>query len=106
MPPNPDLIYIPSANPKNFRLGQSVSICYTPGSLPERAAGFRKKIIQNDINPFVKDAAEELKGKVGVIVLAQASMGHLAEAIEGISGVSVLKSPLLAMDALVARGKE
>ncbi len=55
---------------------------------------------------IVKEAAAELKGKVGVIVLAQASMGHLAEDIEGIAGVPVLKSPPLAMDALVARIKE
>ena len=52
---------------------------------------------------IVKDAARELKGKVGVIVLAQASMGHLAEPIAEITGVPVLKSPPLAMDALVAR---
>ena len=54
---------------------------------------------------IVKDAAAELIGKVGVIVLAQASMGHLAEAIEGIAGVPVLKSPPLAMDALVEKVK-
>ena len=47
----------------------------------------------------------ELKGKVGIIVLAQASMGHLAEAIQGIAGVPVLKSPPLAMDALVEKVK-
>ena len=41
-----------------------------------------------------------------VIILAQASMGHLAEDIEGIAGVPVLKSPPLAMDALVDRIKE
>ena len=40
-------------------------------------------------------------GEVGVIVLAQASMGHLAEAIQEITGATVLKSPPLAMDALV-----
>lgn len=50
---------------------------------------------------IVQDAAKELKDKVGVIVLAQASMGHLAEAIQDITGVPVLKSPPLAMDALV-----
>ena len=50
---------------------------------------------------IVKDAAKELKDKVGVIVLAQASMGHLAEDIQDITGVPVLKSPPLAMDALV-----
>jgi Asp/Glu/hydantoin racemase len=50
---------------------------------------------------IVKEAAQELKGKVGVIVLAQASMGHLADAIQEIVGVPVLKSPPLAMDALV-----
>ena len=54
---------------------------------------------------IVKDAAQELKGKVGVIVLAQASMGHLAEAIQDIAAVPVLKSPPLAMDALVEKLK-
>ena len=54
---------------------------------------------------IVKAAAEELKGKVGVIVLAQASMGHLADAIEDITDVPVLKSPPLAMDALVEKVK-
>ena len=54
---------------------------------------------------IVKDAAKELKGKVGVIVLAQASMGHLAEAIQDITGAPVLKSPPLAMDALVDKVK-
>ncbi len=54
---------------------------------------------------IVKDAAQQLKGKVGVIVLAQASMGHLAEAIQEIAGVPVLKSPPLAMDALVEKVK-
>jgi Asp/Glu/hydantoin racemase len=54
---------------------------------------------------IVKDAAEELKGKVGVIVLAQASMGHLAKDIQDIAGVPVLISPPLAMDALVEKVK-
>jgi Asp/Glu/hydantoin racemase len=54
---------------------------------------------------IVKDAAQELKGKVGVIVLAQASMGHLAEDIQDITGVPVFKSPPLAMDALVEKAK-
>jgi Asp/Glu/hydantoin racemase len=54
---------------------------------------------------IVKAAAEELKGKVGVIALAQASMGHLADAIEDITDVPVLKSPPLAMDALVEKVK-
>lgn len=54
---------------------------------------------------IVKEAAQELKGKVGVIVLAQASMGHLAEDIQAITGVPVLKSPPLAMDALVEKVK-
>ena len=54
---------------------------------------------------IVKEAALELKGKVGVIVLAQASMGHLAEAIQDIAGVPVLKSPPLAIDALVEKLK-
>jgi Asp/Glu/hydantoin racemase len=52
---------------------------------------------------IVKDAAQKVKGKVGVIVLAQASMGHLAEDLQEITGVPVLKSPPLAMDALVAK---
>ena len=52
---------------------------------------------------IVKDAAQNLKGEVGVIVLAQASMGHLAEDLQEITGVPVLKSPPLAMDALVAK---
>ena len=55
---------------------------------------------------IVKEAASKLVGKVGVAVLAQASMGHLAGAIEGILKVSVLTSPGLAMDALVRRVKE
>jgi Asp/Glu/hydantoin racemase len=50
---------------------------------------------------IVKGAASELKDKVGVVVLAQASMGHLAGAIQEITGVPVLTSPPLAMDALV-----
>lgn len=50
---------------------------------------------------IVKAAAEELKGKVGVVVLAQASMGHLAASLEEIIGVPVLTSPPLAMAALV-----
>jgi Asp/Glu/hydantoin racemase len=54
---------------------------------------------------IVKDAAKDLKGKVGVIVLAQASMGHLAGDIQEITGVPVLKSPPLAMDALVKKVK-
>ena len=54
---------------------------------------------------IVKKAALELKGKAGVIVLAQASMGHLAEAIQDIVAVPVLKSPPLAMDALVDKVK-
>ena len=54
---------------------------------------------------IVKGAAQKLKGKVGVIVLAQASMGHLAEDLQEITGVPVLKSPPLAMDALVAKVK-
>jgi Asp/Glu/hydantoin racemase len=54
---------------------------------------------------IVKDAAQELKDKVGVIVLAQASMGHLAEDIQDITSVPVFKSPPLAMDALVEKVK-
>lgn len=55
---------------------------------------------------IVKEAAAELKGKVGVVVLAQASMGHLAGALEQIIGVPVLTSPPLAMNALVDRVKK
>jgi Asp/Glu/hydantoin racemase len=54
---------------------------------------------------IVKAAASELRDKVGVVVLAQASMGHLAGAIQEITGVPVLTSPPLAMDALVNRVK-
>jgi Asp/Glu/hydantoin racemase len=55
---------------------------------------------------IVKEAASKLVGKVGVAVLAQASMGHLAGAIEGILKVPVLTSPGLAMDALVKEVRE
>jgi hypothetical protein len=55
---------------------------------------------------IVKAAASELAGKVGTVVLAQASMGHLAGPIEGVLNVPVLTSPGLAMDALVRRVKE
>ena len=55
---------------------------------------------------ILKEAASELKGKVGVVVLAQASMGHLAKTVEEITGVPVLTSPGLAMDALVKRVRE
>jgi hypothetical protein len=55
---------------------------------------------------LVIEAASGLTGKVGVVVLAQASMGHLAGNIEAISNVPVLTSPGLAMDALVKRVKE
>jgi len=55
---------------------------------------------------ILRDAASDLKGKVGVVVLAQASMGHLAGAIQEIVGVPVLTSPPLAMDALVQRVKD
>lgn len=55
---------------------------------------------------IVKEGASNLIGKVGVAVLAQASMGHLAAAIEGILKVPVLTSPRLAMDTLVKKIKE
>jgi len=55
---------------------------------------------------IVRGAASGLTGKVGVVVLAQASMGHLAGAIEGILKVPVLISPGLAIDVLVRRVKE
>lgn len=65
---------------------------------------FLKGDMQNH-DRIVTEAARELKGKVGVIVLAQASMGHLADAIQEIAAVPVLKSPPLAMDALVEKVK-
>jgi Asp/Glu/hydantoin racemase len=55
---------------------------------------------------LVKKAASDLTDKVGVVVLAQASMGHLAGSIEEITKVPVLTSPGLAMDALVKKIKE
>jgi Asp/Glu/hydantoin racemase len=54
---------------------------------------------------LVMDAAEALAKKADVVVLAQASMSHLAEQIENASGVPVLTSPKLAMDALESRLK-
>ena len=51
---------------------------------------------------IVKESAVELKDRVGVVVLAQASMGHLAAAIQEITGVPVLTSPPLALEALVS----
>jgi Asp/Glu/hydantoin racemase len=54
---------------------------------------------------IVKERASELKNKVGVVVLAQASMGHLADSIRDITGVPVLTSPPLTMDMLVNRVK-
>lgn len=51
------------------------------------------------------EAAREMKGKVEVIILAQASMGHLKDRIAEITGVPVLTSPPLAMDALAERIK-
>jgi Asp/Glu/hydantoin racemase len=50
---------------------------------------------------IVKAAALQLRSRVGVVVLAQASMGHLAKAIEEIIEVPVLTSPPLAMEALI-----
>ena len=52
---------------------------------------------------LVLESARQMTGKVGAIVLAQASMGHLAPAIGELAGVPVLTSPPLAMDALVER---
>lgn len=92
------------------------------GLIQEKAAAAEKQVtihptlsseafdcfLQGDMQThdrIVKDAAQEFKGKVGVIVLAQASMGHLADAIQEITGVPVLKSPPLAMDALVEKVK-
>ena len=45
------------------------------------------------------------QASTGVIVLAQASMGHLAEILQDIAGVPVLKSPPLAIAALVEKVK-
>jgi Asp/Glu/hydantoin racemase len=90
--------------------------------IKEKAAEAKKKVtIHQTLSPeafdcflkgdmqthdrIVKDAARQLKDKVGVIVLAQASMGHLSENIQDITGVPVLKSPPLAMDALVEKVK-
>jgi Asp/Glu/hydantoin racemase len=90
--------------------------------IKEKAAEAKKRItIHQTLNPeafdcflkgdmqthdqIVKAAGQELKGKVGVIVLAQASMGHLAEDLQDITGVPVLKSPPLAMDALLEKVK-
>lgn len=67
-------------------------ICFLRGDMPTH-------------DRLVKDAAGDLRGKAEVIVLAQASMGHLAEEIGEITGLPVLKSPPLAMDALVQRVK-
>ena len=55
---------------------------------------------------ILTEAASGLTGKVGVVVLAQASMGHLAKTVEEITKVPVLTSPGLAMDALVKKVKE
>ena len=49
---------------------------------------------------LVMAAGVELAGRSDVLVLAQASMSHLAEAIEDASGTPVLTSPLLAIQAL------
>ena len=49
---------------------------------------------------LVKDAALGLAKKVDVLVLAQASMSHLATEIEGASETPVLTSPKLAMEAI------
>ncbi len=52
---------------------------------------------------IVLENAGGMKGKVGVVLLAQASMGHLAEPMERLLDVPVFTSPPLAMDALVGR---
>lgn len=49
---------------------------------------------------LVKDAALGLANKVDVLVLAQASMSHLATEIERASKTPVLTSPKLAMEAI------
>lgn len=51
----------------------------------------------------MKDAASRMKDKVGVLVLAKASMKNLAKAIEDIAGAHALTSASLAMDAFVKR---
>jgi Asp/Glu/hydantoin racemase len=93
MVPNVNLIKQKAAETK-----KQVTIHQTLSS--DAFDSFLRGDMQNQ-DRIVKDAANELKNKVGVIVLAQASMGHLAEAIQDIVGVPVLKSPPLAMDALV-----
>ena len=85
---------------KAAEAGKQISIHHTLSS--EAFDSFLRGDMQTH-DRIVKDAARELNGKVGVIVLAQASMGHLAEAIQDITGVPVLKSPPLAMDALVEK---
>ena len=55
---------------------------------------------------LVLSAASELKGKVGVAVLAQASMGHLKDQVADILGVEVLTSPPLAMKSLARKVAE
>ncbi|MFQ6078672.1 MAG: aspartate/glutamate racemase family protein [Thermodesulfobacteriota bacterium] len=49
---------------------------------------------------LVKDAALELAKKIEVLVLAQASMSHLAPEVEKASNTPVLTSPKLAMEAI------
>jgi Asp/Glu/hydantoin racemase len=55
---------------------------------------------------ILRKAGKDLVGKVGVVILAQASMGHLAAELEQIIGVPVLTSPPEAMEALKKAIKE
>jgi len=50
----------------------------------------------------VKEAAGRLAGSVDVIVLAQASMAHLAADLTAILPVPVLESPSLCVEGLAA----
>jgi len=49
---------------------------------------------------LVKEAGVELAQQTDVLVLAQASMSHLATEIEKASGTPTLTSPQLAVNAL------
>jgi Asp/Glu/hydantoin racemase len=88
---------------KAAEAGKQVSL-YPILSSEAFAYFFRGDMTRHD--SIVNAAAMELKSKVGVVVLAQASMSHLTKAIEKITGVPVLTSPPLAMEALAKKVKE
>jgi Asp/Glu/hydantoin racemase len=52
---------------------------------------------------LVREAAVELGRRNDVVVLAQASMAHLANGLQAMPGVHVLSSPPLCIEALVQR---